>query len=206
MRNKIGLILGSVLVAAGLIVTAALWNPLGSTTTALSSDEAVEHVLGQYDGEVMETVREGDAYRLVLQSETGRYELRVDAYTGGMVSINQLSAAEPEPDTGLEPNPDSEGPVNQPDSAEGPTEGAPGDPKDPGAADFPTTMITKEQAVKLSLEKVAGTIEDVEYRESKRSRYYLVEIEQADGREATVQVHAITGEIMSLTWDDEDND
>ncbi|MFH0071281.1 peptidase M4, partial [Peribacillus sp. NPDC056705] len=93
----------------------------------------------------------------MLQSETGRYELRVDAYTGGMVSINQLSAAEPGPGTGLEPDP-----------AEGPTEAAPDDPEDPAASDFPTTMITKEQAVKLSLEKVAGTIEDVEYRESKR--------------------------------------
>ena len=35
---------------------------------------------------------------------------------------------------------------------------------------------------------------------------YLVEIEANDGREATVEINAITGKINTLTWDDDDDD
>ena len=36
--------------------------------------------------------------------------------------------------------------------------------------------------------------------------YYLVEIEANDGREATVEINAITGKINTLTWDDDQED
>ncbi|GIN91014.1 PepSY domain-containing protein [Siminovitchia terrae] len=33
--------------------------------------------------------------------------------------------------------------------------------------------------------------------------YYLVEVERDKEKEATVQINAITGEVLSITWDDE---
>ncbi len=61
--------------------------------------------------------------------------------------------------------------------------------------------ITEEQAQKLALKQVSGTIEDVEYEEENGQFFYLIDIENGEETEATVQINAITGEIK-LSWDD----
>ncbi|KZS45906.1 peptidase M4 [Paenibacillus glucanolyticus] len=214
MRKKVSLLLGVVLVVAVMIIVNAVWSPFSRSTEAMSQAEAVRGVLEQYQGgEIIKASLEGEMYRMELQSDTGKYELTVDARNGDIVSIKPLDQAEVKP----EPEPvDPVDPVQSPDQGnppkpgenggEGTTNGESGNGTGINNPEPPKTMITKEQATKLSLGKVAGTVEDVEYRESKSSRYYLVEIEREDGREATIQVHAITGEIMTITWDDDDDD
>lgn len=213
MRKKVSLLLGVVIVVAVMIIVNAVWSPFSRSTEAMSQDEVVDGVLKQYPGgEIIKASLEGEMYRMELQSPTGKYEMTVDARKGEIVSIKQLDKAEvkpnPEP---VEPVQPSE-PDNPPKPAENGGKGTTGAESGKGNGNGsdnpepPKTMITKEQAIKLSLERVSGTLEDVEYRENKSSRYYLVEIERHDGREATIQVHAITGEIMTVTWDDEDDD
>lgn len=219
MRKKVSLLLGIVMLVAVMIIVNAVWSPFSRSTSAMSMDEVVEEVLSQYPGgEVTKTALDGGVYRLELQSATGTYEMTVDARQGDIVSIEQRdkTAVKPDPEPGgpREPDqptePDPDNPPSKPaengdkGAAEGTADGESGNGS--GTSEPPATMITKEYAIKLSLEKVPGTVEDVEYRESKSSRYYLVEIERADGREATIQVHAITGKIMTVTWDDEDDD
>ncbi|WP_194539983.1 PepSY domain-containing protein [Paenibacillus sp. FSL W7-1279] len=219
MRKKVSLLLGIVMLVAVMIIVNAVWSPFSRSTSAMSMDEVVEEVLSQYPGgEITKTALDGGVYRLELQSATGTYEMTVDARQGDIVSIEQRdkTAVKPDPEPGgpREPDqptePDPDNPPSEPadnggkGAAEGAGDGESGNGS--GTSEPPATMITKEYAIKLSLEKVPGTVEDVEYRESKSSRYYLVEIERADGREATIQVHAITGKIMTVTWDDEDDD
>ncbi|MGG3504265.1 PepSY domain-containing protein [Paenibacillus lautus] len=212
MRKKVSLLLGVVMLVAVLIIVNAVWSPFSSSTSAMSTDEVVEEVLSQYPGgEITKTTLDGGVYRLELQSATGTYEMTVDSRQGDIVSIQQLNqrASQPptEPVEPTEPDPDT--PPSEPadhgdkEATGGTTGGESGNGS--GTSEPPATMITKEYAIKLSLEKVPGTVEDVEYRENKSSRYYLVEIEREDGREATIQVHAITGKIMTVTWDDEDD-
>lgn len=223
MRKKVSLLLGIVMLVAVMIIVNAVWSPFSRSTSAMSMDEVVEEVLSQYPGgEITKTALDGGVYRLELQSATGTYEMTVDTRQGDIVSIEQRdkTAVKPDPEPGgprepdqpTEPNPGN--PPSEPaangdkgaaeGAADGAADGESGNGS--GSSEPPATMITKEYAIKLSLEKVPGTVEDVEYRESKSSRYYLVEIERADGREATIQVHAITGKIMTVTWDDEDDD
>ncbi|MBU5349182.1 PepSY domain-containing protein [Paenibacillus lautus] len=219
MRKKVSLLLGIVMLVAVMIIVNAVWSPFSRSTSAMSMDEVVEEVLSQYPGgEITKTALDGGVYRLELQSATGTYEMTVDARQGDIVSIEQRdkTAVKPDPEPGVprEPDqptePDPDNPPSEPadngdkGAAEGAGDGESGNGS--GTSEPPATMITKEYAIKLSLEQVPGTVEDVEYRESKSSRYYLVEIERADGREATIQVHAITGKIMTVTWDDEDDD
>ncbi|MDH6673085.1 PepSY domain-containing protein [Paenibacillus glucanolyticus] len=209
MRKKVSLLLGVVLVVAVMIIVNAVWSPFSRSTEAMSQAEAVRGVLEQYQGgEIIKASLEGEVYRMELQSDTGKYELTVDARNGDIVSIKPLNQAEvkPEPVEPVQP-PDQDNPPKPGENGgEGTTDGESGNGTGINNPEPPKTMITKEQATKLSLGKVAGTVEDVEYRESKSSRYYLVEIEREDGREATIQVHAITGEIMTITWDDDDDD
>jgi len=70
----------------------------------------------------------------------------------------------------------------------------------------PSGVISAEKAERIALQQVKGTVDDTEYEHGDKQgqRYYLVEIDTADDREATVQINAISGEVMSVTWDDAD--
>lgn len=219
MRNKLVMLLGGVLLAAVVVTGIVLWNPFTASSERLSEDEIAGKVGQLYpEGAITETTLEGDVYRVRLESDQGKYELAVDARKGSIVSIEQLAkgtigsgdTGETAPEPGTIPTPDSgTDPGEAGDSAAEPggkgIGDGPGEPAGSGKGNPegpPMQMVTKEHAVKVSLAKVPGTVEDVEYREEDDSRFYLVEIETKDEREATVQVHAITGQIMSLTWDD----
>ena len=85
---------------------------------------------------------------------------------------------------------------------------APASTPAPSASEAPPEQwISERRAIELALAQVPGEVEDVELESDKRGgRYYLVEIDTPDDREATVQIGAITGEIMSVTWDDDDDE
>ncbi|MBO0586739.1 PepSY domain-containing protein [Sporosarcina sp. E16_8] len=63
-------------------------------------------------------------------------------------------------------------------------------------------LITKEQAIAIAQAQLKGEVDDFSYVKSNDGGYYLIEIEAADEREGTFQIHAISGKIMSVTWDD----
>ncbi|OMP66752.1 PepSY domain-containing protein [Domibacillus epiphyticus] len=71
-------------------------------------------------------------------------------------------------------------------------------PAEPGKEK--TGLLTAEQAGKTALAVVPGTIDEIESGEDKGS--FIVDIEAENGEEATVQVNAISGEVMSISWDD----
>ena len=68
-------------------------------------------------------------------------------------------------------------------------------------------LITKEQAIKIALGQLkkeqVDEVDDVSYEKSEEGGYYLIEIDTIDDREATFQIHAISGKIMSVTWEGE---
>lgn len=66
----------------------------------------------------------------------------------------------------------------------------------------PKKRITTEEAKAIALKAVNGVIDDVELEEDDGMNYYLIEIERNDDEEATVQIDAITGEVISIVWDD----
>lgn len=66
-------------------------------------------------------------------------------------------------------------------------------------------LLTDAEASKRALAKVPGVVDDVDLRDTDSGiPYYLIEIDLKDGREATVEVNAISGAIRSVTWDDDD--
>lgn len=65
------------------------------------------------------------------------------------------------------------------------------------------TVLSEQEAASVAQEEVNGEVDDVEFETSDAGEpFYYVELEQNDGDEATVQVHGITGEILSVIWDD----
>ncbi len=68
-----------------------------------------------------------------------------------------------------------------------------------------TVIISKQQAIKIALTQLNGEVDGVDFVQTSEGGYYLIEIEidVEDGPdEATYQIHAISGKIMSVTWDD----
>ncbi|WP_432353914.1 PepSY domain-containing protein [Sporosarcina sp. A2] len=93
---------------------------------------------------------------------------------------------EPKPQPKPQQNPQTKPPVSKP-------------------APQKTVMLTEQQAVQIALRQLNGEVDDVDFVNTSDGGYYLVEIEidVDDGPdEATYQIHAISGKIMSVTWDD----
>ncbi|WP_438349464.1 PepSY domain-containing protein [Paenibacillus sp. FA6] len=180
MNNKIVRISVVVLIVLGLVTIGVVWRSWASTPVLLSEGEVVQGVLAEYPGEVMSTSLENDAYVVQVQMVKGLYELRVDADGGAITSIKRLEAVVPDV---IEP---TKKPTTDTDKGS-------------------TAVVTRDEAIAISLKQVPGTVEEVEFRGKHESGYYLVEIDTDDGREAVVQVNGITGVIMSVTWDDDDD-
>lgn len=79
----------------------------------------------------------------------------------------------------------------------------------PSSSKSPTAVsVTGAQAEQIARSQVKGEVDDVKYEHNSKNgqQYYLVEIDTPDDREAVVQINSITGAVMSVTWDDEDDE
>jgi uncharacterized membrane protein YkoI len=67
-------------------------------------------------------------------------------------------------------------------------------------------LIKREQAITIAKTQLTGEVQYTTYEETSDGGYYLIEIESEDDREAVIQVHGVSGEILSVTWDDQDDE
>jgi uncharacterized membrane protein YkoI len=67
-------------------------------------------------------------------------------------------------------------------------------------------LISKDQAIIKAKTQLTGEVQYITYEETSDGGYYLIEIESEADREAVIQVHGVSGEILSVTWDDQDDD
>ncbi|AJD90768.1 hypothetical protein JMA_14510 [Jeotgalibacillus malaysiensis] len=65
----------------------------------------------------------------------------------------------------------------------------------------PARILSEQEAINIALGVVAGEVDDVDLEQENGVPYFLVEIETEED-DATVQINAISGEIMSTVWDD----
>lgn len=65
----------------------------------------------------------------------------------------------------------------------------------------PARILSEQEAINIALGAVAGEVDDVDLEQENGVPYFLIEIE-TDEDDATVQINAISGEIMSTVWDD----
>lgn len=194
MNKRIVWISGVVLIIAGVVTLGAVWKSWASSPVLLSEEEVTHVVLAEYPGEVVSTSFENDVYRIQVQLEKGLYELMVAADEGEINSIKRLENVVPD-----EIQPDDV-PIQEPDVDEPHKNPTPDNDK------VSSSLVSSDEAIALSLKQVPGTVQEIEFRGKDTGRYYLVEIDTDDGREAVVQVNGISGAIMSVTWDDEADD
>lgn len=66
----------------------------------------------------------------------------------------------------------------------------------------PVRNITEKEAIQIALKMVSGEVDDVDFKVKNGQPYYFIEIETADDWEAEIQIHAISGKVINIEWDD----
>lgn len=132
----------------------------------------------------------------VTNSSGERRSLEIDAYTG---SILTDQAAKPQ-------EPGGEGTGGTP--SQGGPAGVPGGPP----AQPQARLLSEEEAkaaAAAALNVQASAVEDTDAelrRQEDGQAYYLVDVELKNGREAEVQINAVSGAMLTITWDEEDSE
>lgn len=142
---------------------------------ALSEEQAREAATAAEQGEMKEIqyIESDNRYEVEIHSETERKILFISAETGEVMDV-QTEALE----TQAEPEPDTAQPE-------------------------PERIISQNAAIAIAKETLDGIVDDVEFVQTTDGGYYLVEMDDnASDREATIQIHAIRGETMTVEWDD----
>lgn len=172
-----------IIIFVGVIaIIAGFLLQTSSFASQITATEAEEKVKQLYTGEVISTLEMDDRFLITLSLAGGEYELVLDRESGDILTMTKTKSP---------PNDNSDTTTEQGNQAH-----------EEEPVKEPPSQITEQEAIEIALEKMAGTVEEVELEQSSGVSYYLVEIEANDQQEATIQVHSITGEIMSVTWDD----
>ncbi|WP_249896779.1 PepSY domain-containing protein [Paenibacillus sp. PK3_47] len=164
----------------------------GKAGQPMPVEQARQVVLAEYPGTISSLELQSGRYVAELERDQGLYELQLDASSGEILSIVLLQPAASSAVT----------PAPQPSST--PSAGST-DP--PAASPSPSAgrAFSEEEAVQLALQEVPGEPDDVDTGINASGAFYLVEIKTFDDREAIVQVDAISGNIMSVSWEDQDD-
>ncbi|VEF48209.1 peptidase propeptide and ypeb domain-containing protein [Bacillus freudenreichii] len=220
------------IVTAFIFIAAAVWvfSSLAASDT-LTEKEAGKLVQEMYGGEIVRIEKSGGIYSVIIQMQSGEYGVSVNAKSGEIMNLvkhetdvkNKLLTEREIEKLVQEKYP---GTIRRIDQrledgqsfyfvvlTEGTTEitlkidalsGAitKSEKKKALPQNKAVHKITAKEAVKIALKQVNGKVDEVDLEESGGLSYYMVEIELDNDKEATVQINAITGEVLSVTWDD----
>ncbi|MFC4355184.1 PepSY domain-containing protein [Chryseomicrobium palamuruense] len=189
---------GIVILAVGAIGLISLFihQFVTSGEERLDPAEVQQQLERMYAGEVTALEVVGEEYKATITRDDGIYEVRTDRLYGNVFSLVKLQEGERITENS---SPTQEEPSSAPETTPEPNE------EKPAAS---STRLTEQQISEIALAQVQGTIEDIDFEESQDGGYYLVEVERPaqngddDGPEATLQIQAITGEVLSIVWDD----
>lgn len=226
----IPLLLTIIIVGAG----AVYMLKLTSEEETVTKQEIQSRIEQMYGGSVSNLIRKNDRYIAQINRQDGLYEIVADTSKGDIISITLLekSAKQQLPIKTKEDiqsivsseyegtiermvlSSETEQPFYAVDIAKDETlitltidalTGSILDSKKKQTT-AEQALISKDQAMIKAKTQLTGEVQYITYEETSDGGYYLIEIESDDDREAVIQVHGVSGEILSVTWDDQDDD
>ena len=156
-----------------------------STPHELNTNELELKIKDIYNAEVQTLVKEKDHFVASFNKDGSIFEVNVNVITGQFSDLKLIHKNE---NKQSEEQANSETPKENQATANKPDENA------------TRPLLSKEQVVDIALKEVPGEVDSVEFVKNAEGGIYFVEIEQED--DVTVQVHAITGEIIVIQYDD----
>lgn len=214
MKTKQWLIFPTIVVIVIIVVSYVAYNQL-LTNTTLSKTEIESRIAALYGGKVETIQKNGSQYVITFAVDDYIYEVVANEDYGtfqklvvikeGKAPVNQNETPSenknqtPNEQT-EEPSTPSETPKPTPDQQEPTTKPTPAPVKPPAAQE----RLTEQQVIAIAKKEVAGTVDDVEFYPNNNGGYFIVEIENdtEDADDVTLQIHAITGKILSVSFED----
>ena len=137
----------------------------------ITLEEARRIALGRINGTIVEEERDDDSYDFDIRYDGRKYEVEVHAFTGAVKEIE----------------------VDDDDDDD--------DDDDRGASTPQKSRITLEEARRIALGRINGTIVE----EERDDDSYDFDI-RYDGKKYEIEVHALTGAVKEVEVDDDDDD
>lgn len=217
-----------------LVVGSIFVMKFTSRVETVSTDEIRDRIEQMYGGTVSNLILKNDQYKAKLERQNGLYEVTAEASKGTIMSITLLeqpdvqqlpikskeliqSIVSKEYKGTIERivlSSNSETPFYSVDIAKDETlvtltidatTGTVVNSKEVQST-AEQALINKEQAITIAKTQLTGEVQYTTYENTSDGGYYLIEIESEDDREAVIQVHGVSGEVLSVTWDDQDDD
>ena len=164
--------------------------------TSLSEKQIASRVEALYGGVVDNTIKQDDVYFVTFSTAQATYEVTVDEANG---RFSNLTLIHEQPAVVQDDTNDGETTSDpQPDSQVKPSDLP--KPNTP-ATEHKPILLTEQQVISIASAQFTGEVEDVDFENAADGGYYLVEIDTAE-EEVTVQIHAITGKILSVSFDE----
>lgn len=180
----------------------------GTEAATLSAEEIRSQIETVYDGEILAFDLRGDGFQATIAKDGAEYALEGDATNGNVLSLVQTkeTTVADVPDDEEKEQVSEEEDDKQRD--ESPKDEEKEQPKKK-TKEEKTSRITEKEAADIGLAQLpdgmVGEIDDIDFEQSDEGGYYLVEIDidtDDDYDEVAYQIHALTGEILTTTWDD----
>ncbi|MEK4628175.1 MAG: PepSY domain-containing protein [Solibacillus sp.] len=143
------------------------------TATPLTKQEMTNQVETMYQAKVHSLIKQNSHYIASFEKEQSVYEVRIHPITGEVSKLQAVHIVQAEQQIESTKN------NNNP----------------------PTARLTEQQAIDIARSEVNGVLDSVDFKESTDGGHYFIEMDQED-LEITVQIHAITGEILLIEYED----
>ena len=171
----------AVLAGGGFTIANAQGQAALAKQAKITQDEAINAALEKVPGTVGEVELEDEkgtiVYEIELVSTDGtEHEVEVDAQTGEVLKVEADDDENEEEDS-----------QNQDKLAK-------------------QAKITEDEAINTALEKVPGTVNEIELEVENGTVVYEIEVLSTDGTEQEVIVDAQTGEVLKVEADDDENE
>ena len=172
----------------------------------LTEEEANDIAKERFNGEILDTKLVDDIYHMTIKLDTGEYELKIASKSGEMMDLVRTKEETPKKDLAKNDNKKSSDNNKSNESKKSDEEKAKKEAEKKEETqqeeEEPPKNITSEEAIQITLDTVYGEVDDVDLEDEDGQLYYFIEIETEDDLEAEIQIHAISGEVISIEWDD----
>lgn len=172
----------------------------------LTEEEANDIAKERFNGEILDTKLVDDIYHMTIKLDTGEYELKIASKSGEMMDLVRTKEETPKKNLAKNDNKKSSDNNKSNESKKSDEEKAKKEAEKKEETqqeeEEPPKNITSEEAIQIALDTVYGEVDDVDLEDEDGQLYYFIEIETGDDLEAEIQIHAISGEVISIEWDD----
>lgn len=164
------------------------------TSATFTKEQMTAQVEKVYKGTVQSFVEKEDYYVASFEKNGSTYEVQIDPFNGEMSNMQAIFIADKPDDTS---KPYENAKPNTPTAPSNNTQKeTPPEPNKP--------LLSAKQVKAIALKEFKGHVESVDFKATSDGGHYFIEIESTneDWDEVIVQVHAVTGKILSIQYED----